>query len=612
MSSVLIPKKINYLNNRDILKEIHLSKNSYCAFSNPEVDHQFDIILPDVDRINQRTIAEAKRNRSERIKKETGVIIDTRKIPVTDLVFRVTTWEHIPLAAKKVSKNVNKRKRIEDILELEEPNDIDDVIAPMVTDGVHIKLNFPPFFHYRLNEHRIPYIVGKSHWQGDLDTGHFNRDHGSMTRRLAEMFVKLCERYATRSNWRGYCVDAETQALTQRGWLSYNEITESDVILSYDGTDLQWSRIFSIFRDQYNGLMHKLTVRGMDALVTPEHKFVTDRGLVKAEHILHSDKIILIGNAVSSTAEKYSNSYVELIGWIVTEGNYQFDKKTVTVYQNEGPYADRIRNCLNTLSYRFTESADPKNNIRFLINRKDSVDLMNKFSEKNLTMEFILELSENQRQLLINTMVDGDGCRRGSNLSYTQKNPKGVDMFQALCTISGLKTNAHYRENKISFGKLVNYYEVNVFSRKSTNGTCIDFHGGRVGNKTAVGRGKQHHPNRPTTPYHGLVWCPETEYGSFVARRNGKVYLTGNTYNEEMKGQALLQLSQIGLQFDESKSSNPFAYFTATITNSFTRILNIEKKNQNIRDDILEINGLNPSYTRQGMMSGPNLDSYNE
>jgi hypothetical protein len=73
----------------------------------------------------------------------------------------------------------------------------------------------------------------------------------------------------------------------------------------------------------------------------------------------------------------------------------------------------------------------------------------------------------------------------------------------------------------------------------------------------------------------------------------------GYTYNEEMRGQALLQLSQIGLQFDESKSQNPFAYYTAAITNSFTRILIIEKKMQNIRDDILEMNGLNPSWTRQ-------------
>jgi hypothetical protein len=73
----------------------------------------------------------------------------------------------------------------------------------------------------------------------------------------------------------------------------------------------------------------------------------------------------------------------------------------------------------------------------------------------------------------------------------------------------------------------------------------------------------------------------------------------GYTYVEEMKGQAILQLSQIGLQFDESKSENPFAYYTAAVTNSFTRVLNLEKKNQNIRDDLLEEAGLTPSMTRQ-------------
>jgi hypothetical protein len=65
-----------------------------------------------------------------------------------------------------------------------------------------------------------------------------------------------------------------------------------------------------------------------------------------------------------------------------------------------------------------------------------------------------------------------------------------------------------------------------------------------------------------------------------------------------MRGQAILQLTQIGLQFDESKSDNPFAYYTAAVTNSFVRIINIEKRNQGIRDDILEINGMNPSYSR--------------
>ena len=72
----------------------------------------------------------------------------------------------------------------------------------------------------------------------------------------------------------------------------------------------------------------------------------------------------------------------------------------------------------------------------------------------------------------------------------------------------------------------------------------------------------------------------------------------GYTYNDEMKGQAILQLSQIGLQFDESKSNNPFAYYTAAVTNSFVRVINLEKRNQNIRDDILEMNDLKPSHTR--------------
>jgi hypothetical protein len=73
----------------------------------------------------------------------------------------------------------------------------------------------------------------------------------------------------------------------------------------------------------------------------------------------------------------------------------------------------------------------------------------------------------------------------------------------------------------------------------------------------------------------------------------------GYTYNDEMRGAAILQLTYVGLRFNESKSDNPFAYYTAAINNSFCRVLSSEKKNQNIRDDILEINGLNPSWTRQ-------------
>ena len=64
-----------------------------------------------------------------------------------------------------------------------------------------------------------------------------------------------------------------------------------------------------------------------------------------------------------------------------------------------------------------------------------------------------------------------------------------------------------------------------------------------------------------------------------------------------MRGQALLQLTQIGLQFNEAKSDNPFAYYTGAVNNSFTRVLNTEKKNQDIRDDLLEKSDQMPSWT---------------
>src|SRR5210317_19124 len=216
------PKKVNYLNNRDILKEIHRSKNTYCSYLDRETDHQYDIILPSVDKINQRTVAEARRNRADRHKRETGEIIDPKKIPNTDLVFRVITWEHIPKVPKKLTKAQEKKKsKLEELLEMDDVDIEDDGLQELMSDVEqdlnYVKLNFPPFWHYMIDDDKVPYVVGKSHWIGGMENGYFSKDHGKMTDKLAHMFIKLCERYATRSNWRGYTYNEEMrgQALLQ-------------------------------------------------------------------------------------------------------------------------------------------------------------------------------------------------------------------------------------------------------------------------------------------------------------------------------------------------------------------------------------------------------------
>ena len=272
------PAKVNYLNNRDILKQIHLSKNTYCVFQDPVLDHQYDIILPSVAKINQRTTAEARRNRADRIRRETGEDMDPKKIPNTDIVFRVMTWEHIPMAPKKPTKVTAKKRRLEDIFELEDDAAIvdDDDIA-VIVDPTHMRVNFPPFFHYRVNEHRVPYIVGKSHWQGELDRGEFSKTHGDMTRRLAEMFIKLCERYATRSNWRGYTYNEEMrgQALLQLSQigLQFDESKSQNPFAYYTAAITNsFTRILNIEKKNQNIRDDILEINGLNPSWTRQYR----------------------------------------------------------------------------------------------------------------------------------------------------------------------------------------------------------------------------------------------------------------------------------------------------------------------------------------------------
>ncbi len=292
------PAKINYLNNRDILKEIHLSKNTYCTYLDPVVDHQYDIILPTIEKINQRTIAEARRNRADRIKRETGQAIDPKKIANTDLVFRVTCWEHIPMAPKKVPKTQQKKKKIEDIFDLDLPENEDplaELLEEPVLDEKHVRLNFPPFYHYRIDEHKQTYLVGKSHWRGDLTHGEFCKEHGQMTRKLATMFMKLCERYATRSNWRGYTYNEEMrgQALLQLSQigLQFDESKSQNPFAYYTAAITNsFTRILNLEKKNQNIRDDMLEMNGLNPSWTRQNSGKKNPNLVPSEVVIISEE----------------------------------------------------------------------------------------------------------------------------------------------------------------------------------------------------------------------------------------------------------------------------------------------------------------------------------
>ena len=134
-------KRVKYLNNRDLLAQIHASKNTYCSYVTPE-DAQYDLIVPNLKKVNANAVAQARKAKAKRLTQEAweqakaagmkkiklaDYTVSPRKIDKTDLVFRVMTFDHIPM-------------------------DDDRKKNPKSTADHHSKVNFPPFQHYRFDK----------------------------------------------------------------------------------------------------------------------------------------------------------------------------------------------------------------------------------------------------------------------------------------------------------------------------------------------------------------------------------------------------------------------------------------------------------------------------
>tara|TARA_B100001094_G_scaffold102690_2_gene98866 strand:+ start:30860 stop:31738 length:879 start_codon:yes stop_codon:yes gene_type:complete len=227
-------RKQNYLNNKDMLKEIHKSKLSYCYVLDDEYS-RFDTIVEDIEDVKKpEVIQTAKENRARQLSiqayetayldwydntsrkqsqkpKQVNYKIDPNTIDEKSLVFRVMTYEHVPLEPGRKNK-------------------------PKTVADHHSKCNFPPFKHYAYVNDEIKECL-RSHWEGGIDNGKFNTQHGTITNNLAKMYIKLCERYSMRSNWRGYTYVDEMRShallqLSQIG-LQFNELKSENPFAYY-------------------------------------------------------------------------------------------------------------------------------------------------------------------------------------------------------------------------------------------------------------------------------------------------------------------------------------------------------------------------------------------
>ena len=79
--------------------------------------------------------------------------VNIADIPLTDIVFRVMTWEHVP-------SDLSKSAKAKDVVAATLDDDEEEIIHTEYDDEEvkptkYIKVNFPPFVHYKIDNDPI-------------------------------------------------------------------------------------------------------------------------------------------------------------------------------------------------------------------------------------------------------------------------------------------------------------------------------------------------------------------------------------------------------------------------------------------------------------------------
>lgn len=314
------------------------------------------------------------------------------------------------------------------------------------------------------------------------------------------------------------CVTPDTEVLTKRGWTAAPEA--GDTILSYVDGRFAWSPVNWVHREHYSGKMYKISSRNnFCANVTAGHRWLVYNKMTKKTYMTRTDELktseqlVVCGSEVEETEETYSNEFVQLIGWLLTDGSCKRYGMNICQSSSYNPGKCLIIESLldaYTKEWKLDqypyENGGMQNVYRITGRaRKELLEVVGR--EKSLPVEFINRLSTRQRHLLLESIILGDGMyNKSGSWSITSKRKDVMDSCQYLATLCGYRTlivnngdNSYKLRSKASSDKRYNYNRVSVDSLEIE-----------------------------PYDYSGEVYCPNTNYGTAVFRTNGReVFLSG-------------------------------------------------------------------------------------
>lgn len=346
-----------------------------------------------------------------------------------------------------------------------------------------------------------------------------------------------------------YCVDEKTEILTVDGWRRYDEIGPGTIVrtLNHETGLAEWQPIESVhvFPAEDRELV-SIETRDHSSLTTTNHRWPVEsfrhrqgrfvRAWKTSETLAMADRIIKAAPSADQPIEqKWSDDLVELVAWFYTEGTVR-ESGAITLCQSHevnsdlcvriegvlrrmfGDPTDFMRGRLRVDQPRWALSTDSRN-MRYRLNKAASDLLLVVAPDKVPSFEWLRELTIAQLHLFVNVslLADGDGGFgevRTPRMGQTDR--RRAEAFQYAVVLLGFGTSMRWREQEIHAGQHV--VSIHSGTRSSVLATS----------RVAVSKGLSARVTR--VRHDGIVWCPKTPNATWLARRNGSVYFTGNTH----------------------------------------------------------------------------------
>ena len=346
-----------------------------------------------------------------------------------------------------------------------------------------------------------------------------------------------------------YCLDSLTEVLTVNGWVNHKTIVgaiasnSSLLCVDISSLEIKESPIIAAIKRKLNPDEYFVSIKGQscDIRVTNKHRMIYDTKRKNGWRFKNADELQKLSSGtyipvagIENVNKKLdlNNCDLKFIGLVMTDGTINKYNQQITISQSEvQPWINEIDEILNDCNLKYTKKLNNRNSgfkdtkywtwtiskgiPRGNDKEKRGWDYLKEFMSKDFSEILIRNLTPDQFDSLIAGIHLGDGDKSLNAKGWTRRsfhissgNLKFIERLQLCALLNGYRT-----------GLTEYFYNTNPLYKLHL----------KKQNYIFVGEKIEKHSNWIKEDYKDeLCWCVESNYGTLITRRNGKVSILGN------------------------------------------------------------------------------------